>query len=87
MKFNQDSTKQAQKIIFSKKKTVSTHPAVYFNNNPVNSTAIHTHLGMILDFKLKCKTNLQSVFSRVNKTIGLLRKLQPTLMRKSIVTT
>ena len=40
MKFNPDPTKQAQEIIFSRRKTVSIHPLVYFNNKtPVNSTA------------------------------------------------
>ena len=85
-KFNRDLTTQAQEIIFSKKKTVSIHPVVYFNNTPVNSTATHKHLGMILDSKLSYENHLQSVFSRVNKTIGLLRKFQPTLRRKSLVT-
>ena len=37
MKFSQDFTKQAQEIIFSKKKSI--HPAVYFNNTLLNSTA------------------------------------------------
>ena len=42
--------------------------------------------GMVLEFKLSYKIHLQSVFSRVNKAIGLFRKLQPTLMRHSMVT-
>ena len=75
MKINPDPTKQVQEIIFNKKKTVSTHPVVYFNNTPVNSTATHEHLGMILDSKLSYENHLQSVFSRISKTIGLLRKL------------
>ena len=41
---------------------------------------------MILDSKSSYENHLQSVFSRVNKTIGLLRKLQPVLPRKSLVT-
>ena len=40
---------------------------------------------MILDSKLNYKNHLQSVFSRVKKTIGLLRKVKPTLPRKSLV--
>ena len=86
MKFNVDSIKQAEEIIFSKKKTVSIHPIVYFNNTSVNLKVAHKHLGMILDSKLKYEYHVQSVFSRVNKTIGILRKLQPTLPRKSLVT-
>ena len=83
-KMNPEPTKQDQEIIFSKKKTVSIHLVGYFNNSLVNSTATHKHLGMIIDSKLSYENHLQSVFSRVNKTIGLLRKFQPTLPRKSI---
>ena len=74
MKFNLDHTKQTQEIIFSRKKTVSLHPVVYFNNAPLNLRATHKHLGMILDSKLSYKNNLQSVFRKVNKTTGLFRK-------------
>ena len=86
MKFNPDPTKQAQEIIFSRKKTVSIHPVVYFNNTPVNSTTTHKRLGMILDSKLSHENYLQPAFSRVNKTIGLLKNFQPTLPRKSLMT-
>ena len=41
---------------------------------------------MILDSKLSYENHLQSACSRVNKTIGTLRKLQPTLPGKSLVT-
>ena len=57
---------------------------VYFNETSENSTWTHKHLGMKLDSKLNYENHLQSVFSRVN--IGLLRKFQPTLPRKSLVT-
>ena len=56
-------------------KTVSLHPVVNFNYTPVNSTATHKHLGMILDSKLSYENHLQSVFSRVNKTIYLFEKI------------
>ena len=41
---------------------------------------------MILDSKISYENHLQSVFSRAKKTIGLLRKFQPTLPRKYLVT-
>ena len=87
MKLNPDPTKQTQEIIFSRKRTVSIHPVVYFNNTLVNSMAPQKHLGMILESKLSFENHLQSVFSRVNKIIGLLRIFQPTLPRKSLVRT
>ena len=35
MNFNSDRNKQAQEIIFSRKKTASLHPVVHFDNKPV----------------------------------------------------
>ena len=86
LKFHPDSTKQAQGILFNRKKTVFIHPLVSFIKTLVNSSASHKHLGMILRSKLSYENHLQSVFSRVNKTIALSRKFQPTLPRKSLVT-
>ena len=63
------STKQAQEIIFSKKVLRSVQPDVYLNNNPVNSTSVHKHLGMILDSKLNFEEHLKRILAKVNKTI------------------
>ena len=41
MTFNPDLNKQAQEIIFRRKKTALLHPVVYFDNKPVNSSQIH----------------------------------------------
>ena len=84
-KFYPYPTKQVQEIIFSRKKTVSVHPLVYFNKTPVNSKVTHKHNGIILDSKLSCDNHLQSVSSSANKTIGVFRKFQPTLPRKPLV--
>ena len=86
MKFNPYFIKQAQEIIFNKKKTVFIYQDVYINNTLVNAMAIYNHLGMMLGFKLSYENHLQSVFIRISKTIGYLRKLQPTLPIKTLVT-
>ena len=83
MNFNPDPNKQAQEIIFSRKKTASLHPAVYFDNKPVISTQIHKHLGMILDSNLSYEHHIRSILNKVNKMIGLLRKFQLILPRHS----
>ena len=44
------------------------------------------HLGMILDVKLDFQGQLKNIYSKVNKTIGLLRKLNNTLSRLSLLT-
>ena len=38
MNFNPDLNKQAQKIIFSRKKIASLHPVLYFDNKPIKSS-------------------------------------------------
>ena len=44
------------------------------------------HLGMFLDTKLDFQEHLKSTFSKVNKTIGLLRKLHHKLPRFALLT-
>ena len=86
MSSNPDLSKQAQEIIFSRKKMKSSHLSVYFNNIPVNSTSVHKHLGMLLDDKLSYEHHLKFVLNKITKTIGLLRKFQQILPRQSLIT-
>ena len=76
MSFNADPSKQAQEVIFSCKSKRSTHPASVFNNNNVSQTFSQKHLGIILDFKLTFEEHLNNVLAKVNKAVGLLRKLR-----------
>ena len=57
-----------------------------FNNNIVNLTTIHKHLGMIFDSKLNVDQHLKSVLKKISKPVGLLRKFQGTLPRTSLIT-
>ena len=81
MSFNPDPSKQAQEIIFSRKKMKSSHPSVYFINIPVDSTSVHKHLGMLMDDKLSYEHHLKFVLNKIKKAIGLLRKFQQILPR------
>ena len=45
-----------------------------------------TSLGMILDNKLNFQEHLKNILNKVNKTIGLLRKLQHILPRGPLFT-
>ena len=49
MSFNPEVTKQAQKVVFSRKSQKVTHPTVYFNNSPVTRISIQKRLGIHLD--------------------------------------
>ena len=51
MSFNPDRTKQAQEIIFSRKKNATTHPPLVFNNSEIKLSSIQKHLGLTLDSK------------------------------------
>ena len=52
MSFNHDVSKQAQEVIFPRKKNIGNHPAVFFNNLPMNRKSTQKHLGLLLDEKL-----------------------------------
>ena len=86
MNFNPDTSKQAQEVIFSRKVKVTAHLQLVFSNNPVHETGTQKHLGMFLDFKLNFQEHFENMLNKVNKTIGLLRKLQNTLVRQSLLT-
>ena len=75
MNFNLDPSKQVQEVIFSRKLQKTNHNQVYFNHNSVKQVPSQKHLGMYLDTKLNFQEHLNNVLSKVNKTIGLLRKL------------
>ena len=51
MSFIPDSSKQAQKVLFSNKATKTNHPNVIFNGNTVQNSANQKHFGLILDEK------------------------------------
>ena len=74
--FNLDPSKQAQEVIFICKSKRSTHPPLVFNNNDVSQTFSQKNLGVILDFKLTFEKHLNNVLAKVNKAVGLLRKLR-----------
>ena len=73
MKFKPDPSKQAQDVLFSRKlQKVS----------DVSRTNSQKYLGLVLDSKLIFHDHLDIVFTKVRKTIGLLRKLSSILPRQ-----
>ena len=86
MRFNSDPKKQAQEVIFSRNKSKIDHPPLYLNGSLVKSSSTQKHLGMILHTKLDFSLHLKNVQNMVNKTIGILRNLQDTLPRTSLIT-
>ena len=86
MNFNSDRSRQVQEVIFSRKLQKTNLSQVYYNHNSVKQVPSQKHLGMYLDTILNFQEHLNNVLSKVNTTIGLLRKLQALLPRQSLVT-
>ena len=86
MSFNPDPSKQAQEVIFSRKSKIPTHRPLVFNNNNVSQSFSQKHLVVILDFKLTFEDHLNNVLGKVNKEVGLLRKLRNLLPRTTLIT-
>ena len=86
MGFNPDPSKQAQEIIFSRKAKKISHPSLRFNNSIVSQTPYQKHLGIFLDARLTFAEHLKVITTKVNETIGLLRKLQKALPRTALMT-
>ena len=85
MNFNPDPTKQAQEVISSCKTKKLPHPPLVFNNTNVTQSIYQKHLGIILDSKLTFENHINMVTTKINKTIGLLRKLQNLLPRTNLI--
>ena len=86
MSFNPDPSKQTQEIIFSKKTKKICHPSLRFNNSIVSQSPHQKHLGIFFDARLNFEEHLKAITTKVNRTIGLLRKLQKALRRPALMT-
>ena len=86
MSFNPDPSKHAQEIILSRKTKKVSHPSLLFNNSIASQTPYQKHLGIFLDTQLTFEEHLKVITTKVNKTIGLLWKLQKTLPRPVLMT-
>ena len=83
MSFNRDPSKQAQEIIFSRKTKKISHPLLHFNNSIVSQTPYQKYLGIFLDARLTFEEHLKVITTKVNKTIGLMRKLPKNFAKTS----
>ena len=83
MSFNPDLTKQAQETNFSRQTRKIIHPKIFFNNIPVNKA---DHLGLHLDSKLSFEIHIKTILTKVDRTIGSLRKFQQVFPRPSLIT-
>ena len=86
IRFNPESNKQTQEVIFSRKLNKPNHPSLNFKIVVVIQSSAHKHQGIILDTKLDFQELLTDKLSNISKTIGLLRKLHKILTRIPLLT-
>ena len=86
MSFNPGISKQAHEVVFSCKRSLVSHPSLTFNNIPVAQTSSQKHLGMHLDKKLNFEEHLSKIETKVNKSVGIIRKLQNVLPQSALLT-
>ena len=86
MSFNSDRTKQAQEILFSRKKNATTHPPLFFIDFGTKLSSNRKPLGLTLDSKLSFNEHINDKIHQANKGVGLLPKLQAFLQRNSLLT-
>ena len=61
MSFNPDLSKQAQEVLFSRKRVQVNHPDLYFNSSVVQKTTTQKHLCVFLDAKFLTKQQIALV--------------------------
>ena len=86
MSFSPNPSKEAQEVIFIRKVNKDFHPSLTFNNNIGYQSTSQNHLGITVDNCLSFEEHLRLAFSKINKTIGLLRKLQSLIPRSASLT-
>ena len=88
MTFNPDPKKQAQKVIFSRKRAKDCHPSFFFffNDTIVEHLTSQKHLGIHLDKKLDFNAHIKEKISKAIRGIGIIKKLQSKLTCKCTAT-
>ena len=82
IRFNPDPNKQAQEVLFSRKIRKLPKASLIVNNNIVTKSLTRKRSEMLMFIRDVFK----SIFSKVNKTIGLLQKLHHKLPKSPLLT-
>ena len=69
MSFNPDPKKQAQKVIFSRKRVKGCHLSVFFNDTVVERLTSQKHLGIHLDEKLDFNGHIKEKISEAYRGV------------------
>ena len=84
MSFNLDITKEAEEIIFSRKKNDASHPSLCFSNARIQRQPVQKHLGFFLDEKLLFLEDIDVKIRKATVGVNLMRKLNLLSLRSSL---
>ena len=75
----------------SRKTSSKPYPSLNFNDNPVHQVPLQKHLGLFLDSKLSFPKlsfdeHIQCILIKTREIIGLIKKLQPIILRAALLT-
>ena len=85
MSFKPGIFKQAQEVIFSRKENINNHPVAFFNSLPINRNSTQFYTGLVLDKKINFSEHINEKLKKATQSINLLRKLNCTLPRSSVL--
>ena len=74
-----DPSKQAEEIIYSRKRNCRDHPLSFFNNFEVKRVSDHKNLGLILDSKLTLVKHINENIAAARKSICVIKHISPYL--------
>ena len=86
MSFNPGITKQAQEIIFSRKKNNTSHPSLYFDNTTMRRKSVQKYLGLFLDENLSFLEHIGEKIKKATVGVNLMRKRNLFLPCSSLLT-
>ena len=79
---NPDTSKQTQEIVFSRKKNVTNHGTIYFNNMPFVKGNVQKYLCLLLDVKLNFLEHIIKKIKKANKVLMFYHSLRIITGRK-----
>ena len=83
MYFNPGKNKQAQEVVFSRKKFTRKYPQLLFNKTPNAYSSSQKYLGIILDEKLSYKSHIMVKIQRAGIGINIIKSLNDILPRQA----
>ena len=86
MIFNPDISKQTQEVVFCRETDQVNHMPLIFNATPVAQTSHQKRLGLYLDEKLNCNHHIKEAIFKLNKGIGIIKKLRSVFQRNGLFT-